>query len=185
MIYKFDNITLSFKRTRVGLKWKTLTFLFVASSLTLLYITLTAFTKVEYINTEMVIKTEVMSEKEIFEIIDNLPFKYPDIVKAQAILETGYFKSKSFTEHNNLFGFKIPHRRITTAKGVALNHASYNSVEDCIIDRLIYEAKYMDNLSRKEYFKFLDQVYAEDKQYVQKLEKIIKNESQSNRRDSL
>lgn len=174
MIYKFDQKTLSFVKTKSLFLWKCLTFLFISLSIISALLLLSFTFQVQYVETEMIVKEEKLSKKEIFEIIESLPFKYPEIIKAQALLETGHFKSKSFTEHNNLFGFKLPHRRMTTAKGIGLNHASYDSVEDCIIDRLIYEAKYMDNLNRKQYLDFLDRVYAEDGQYIQKLESIIK-----------
>ena len=37
----------------------------------------------------------------------SLPFKHKDIVIAQAILETGWFKSKNYQVNNNLFGMKV------------------------------------------------------------------------------
>ena len=46
--------------------------------------------------------------------------KSPEIVYRQAILETGWFGSKSFVKYNNLFGMRQPKIRKTTAKGRAL-----------------------------------------------------------------
>ena len=48
------------------------------------------------------------------EIIEN-GIKHPDIVLAQAILESGYLTSQIFIENKNLFGMRFPERRPTVA----------------------------------------------------------------------
>src|SRR5690554_3322128 len=55
---------------------------------------------------------------ELLTLIFKLRLEHPDIVFAQAILETGNFKSEIFKENKNLFGLKMPWNRPTLAIGV-------------------------------------------------------------------
>lgn len=171
MIYKYNKNKLLFEETYFPYIWKTLFFislLFLLSSM--------IYNDVKYIQTEpIIIEVKEHTQEDIFKRIDELPFKYPDIVKAQVLLETGHLKSEVYKHNNNLFGMRLPKRRITTATGSNLNHATYNSIEDSIIDRLIYEVKYMSKLSEHEYYSFLDRLYAEGDNYSNQLKTIIKN----------
>lgn len=121
----------------------------------------------------MEIKTEKeLTKQDVFTLIDKYPFRFPDIVKAQARLESSNFKSEVFRHNNNPFGMRMPGQRITTAKGVNLKHATYNSLEEAVIDRLLYESKYMDKLTREQYYNFLDKLYAEGDGYSEQLKKF-------------
>lgn len=172
-VYKYNSEKLVFESTDVLFKYK------ITISCLILLITFLS-TKViqkplkEYVQTEIVIKEEDKQQK-LFEQIDNLPFKYPDIIKAQMIIETSHFKSAVYKENNNAFGMRLAKQRLTLATGDNLKHATYRTVEESVIDRLIYESKYMSKLSREEYFSFLDRLYAEGEGYSTKLKQIIKN----------
>lgn len=100
-------------------------------------------------------------------------FKYPDIVLAQALLESGHFKSPVFRENHNVFGMKQPKKRYTLCNGTNLNHALYDNWKVCVEDRMIYEALYLNDLSRTQYKRFLDKTYAKGKNYSGTLEKLI------------
>lgn len=100
-------------------------------------------------------------------------FKYPDIVLAQAVLESGHFKSAVFKANNNLFGMKQPKKRYNLCNGTNLNHALYDNWKLCVEDRMIYEALYLNDMSRIQYKKFLDKTYAKGKNYSGILEKLI------------
>lgn len=127
---------------------------------------------------EVVIKTnDSFSKEKLFLEIDKYSFKYPDIVKAQAMVESGHFKSPVFQQNHNMFGMREAIVRITTAEGSNLNHAYYTDWKYCVADRALYEAQYLSKLSREEYFSYLDQVYAEGKGYSKLLKQVIqKNE---------
>lgn len=101
-------------------------------------------------------------------------FKYPDLILAQAVLESGHFKSTVFKENNNTFGMRFPKIRETLAKRSNLNHAVYDNWKECVEDRMIYENLYLNDKSRVEYKKYLDRVYAKGKNYSKKLETLIK-----------
>lgn len=100
-------------------------------------------------------------------------FKYPDIILAQAVLESGHFKSAVFKANNNLFGMKQPKKRYTLCIGTNLNHGLYDNWKLCVEDRMIYEALYLNDMSRTQYKKFLDKTYAKGKNYSGILEKLI------------
>ena len=114
------------------------------------------------------------SKEKLFIEIDKYSFKYPDIIKAQAILESGHFKAPVFIQNNNMFGMREAMIRITTANGTNLNHAYYDNWKYCVTDRALYDARYMSKLSKEEYFSYLDQTYAEGSNYSSTLKSIIK-----------
>lgn len=172
-LFHYDSENLVFRKTNRLLKYRIIVAVLFLSVSLLSFVAVKKPIK-EYIETEIVIKKEGVKEKEIFERIDELPFRYPEIVKAQAIIETSHFKSDVFLNNNNLFGMRLAKQRLTLATGDNLKHAVYKNVEESIIDRLIYEAKYMNNLSKEEYYSFLNRLYAEGDNYSKTLKQIIK-----------
>jgi uncharacterized FlgJ-related protein len=111
-----------------------------------------------------------------FEIIEN-DIKHPDIVLAQAILESGYLSSQIFIENNNLFGMRFPERRPTVAIGENKGYSVYNcwmgSVKDYkLFQEFLFKRK---EKTRDEYFDYLDRIYAEDPNYVPFLKKVIED----------
>ena len=134
--------------------------------------------KTKYIKTETevnIITNNSFSQENLIKEIQRLPFKYKDIVLAQCILESGNFKSPVFKQCNNLLGLREAKQRLTLATGTHLNHATFTTWKECLLDRLIFEAKYMHDLNRSEYLLYLGRVYAEGKGYDKILEQIIKN----------
>lgn len=100
--------------------------------------------------------------------------RYPEIVYKQALLETGWFKSKSFLIGNNFSGMKKPRIRKTTAIGKYLGHAKYKHWYDAVIDYKYYQ-DYYDSLGvdLSDYYFFLDKYgYSVDKDYVAVLKKL-------------
>lgn len=91
--------------------------------------------------------------------------KHKDIVYAQAILETGHFKSDLCLNGNNLFGLYD-----------SKNHRYYtfDHWKDCVIaykEMIQYKYKNGDD-----YLNFLKEIgYAGDSEYICKLKKLIKN----------
>ena len=82
------------------------------------------------------------------------------IVIAQAVLETGHFKSKHCRERNNIFGMR-------NKKG----YKYYNSWIECVDD---YEKRFSKRYKGGDYFVFLQKVhYAEDPTYEQKVRKLL------------
>jgi len=129
----------------------------------------------EAINDTILVSDSIdFSKKELKKYIKHLNLKHPDIVYAQAVLETGNFKSKLFVNNNNLFGFKEPKVRSNTARGSVSGYAYYSSWRQSVIDYALYQSSYIRKLNREAYFDYLDKNYAEDPNYSKKLKEIIK-----------
>lgn len=169
-LYRFNNKTLDFETVITPWVWRTL---FVISCLFLLSF---SFAEKEYVPTEAIIIKETKTEEEIFEMVDRMPFKHKDIIKAQILIETGHFKDNVFKHNNNLFGMRLARQRLTLATGDNLKHAVFETVEESLYDRLIYEALYLNKFNRDEYLKFLNRVYAEaGEEYSKMIESLIKS----------
>lgn len=110
--------------------------------------------------------------------LEEINIKFPQIVYAQAKLESSNFKSKIFHENNNFFGMKCATKRAFMHKGENRGHAKYDKWEDCVIDYALYQAQYLSHIkTENQYFAYLKANYAEDPNYVEKLKQIIKNET--------
>jgi flagellum-specific peptidoglycan hydrolase FlgJ len=103
-----------------------------------------------------------------------MEFKFKDIVKAQAILESGHFNSDVFRQNNNVFGIRLPKKRETTAIGSKMGYAVYDDICLSIEDRLLYEKRYLSKFTKEQYYNYLNRVYAKNKVYSKKLKDIQK-----------
>ena len=102
--------------------------------------------------------------------------KFPDIVYAQAQLETSGFTSNIFRKNHNLFGMKQAMRRSTTNKGEQYGHAYYDTWRESVLDYALYQCKYLSDITTKEqYLQYLKQNYAADPNYYNKLLTLLKN----------
>lgn len=133
-------------------------------------------TNKEEIKIEQVTIKDTLSFKDsLLNKIFEMRLEHPYIVYSQAIIESGNFSSVIFRENNNLFGMKMPERRVTIAIGISRGHAVYSSWRDCLIDYALYQSAYMRGLSEDEYFARLNRSYAEDVDYENKLRAIKNN----------
>lgn len=84
---------------------------------------------------------------------------YPEIVVAQSILETGNYRSKGCTEHNNLFGlYDSKNKRY-------FRFATWQESVQAYKNMIQY--KYKDG---EDYYYFLKRIgYAEDPNYIEKV----------------
>ena len=115
------------------------------------------------------------SEEKLIEKINGLNFKFPHIVLAQSILETGHYESKIFKENHNLFGMKEARVRLNLAGGTQYGHAYYKNWEESVMDYALWYSTYAYKCkTEKQLFKLLDKQYAEAPAYVSSLQHIIK-----------
>jgi hypothetical protein len=172
-MYKFNSEKLAFEKVNIKKYIAIITLGFVMVFILSSYI----WKEVVIIHAEKEVRLRTddsFSKEKLFLEIDKYSFKYPDIVKAQAIAESNHFKAPVFKQNNNMFGMREAMVRITTANGSNLNHAYYENWRYCVTDRALYEARYLSKLTRAEYFSYLDQVYAEGDGYSKLLKNIIK-----------
>lgn len=102
-------------------------------------------------------------EEDLIKVLNYYGVKHPEIVYAQAILETGNFRSKVYREHNNLFG--LYNSRTKT-------YYKFDHWTESVLAYLDYiQYKYKPS---NDYYKFLIDIgYAEDPNYINKLKRIV------------
>jgi uncharacterized FlgJ-related protein len=114
-------------------------------------------------------------ENQIKLAIYRLHLEHPEIVYAQAVLESKFFTSKLFKRNHNMFGMKVASSRPTTAIGTNGEYAEYNNWRDSLLDYALFQAAYMRGFTFDEYMEKLSRSYAEDDEYTSKLIRIINN----------
>lgn len=120
-----------------------------------------------------ILSDDSVDRDKLLKYIKKCGIMHPDIVLAQAILESD-LKSDLFMENNNLFGMKLAKQRPTTASGSLNGYAYYKTWRESVQDYALFQAAYMRKLKTKEkYFEYLAQSYAEDPEYVSKIKNII------------
>lgn len=105
----------------------------------------------------------LLSEGNLMSELKAQDVQFPEIVVAQALLETGNFKSYACTNRNNLFGLR---KKDGT-------YMSFEHWTDCVAayKKYIQKWKQLPN----DYYKYLDDLgYAEDTSYTTKLKQMVK-----------
>lgn len=189
MLYTYCNESLSYKKVKIARKPVAIGFI---SLLALAYFILTGMISAAKEQgfqeaTELPVETELLvleaednqfSQEALVEEIKKLNIRFPHIVLAQSILETGYWESRIYQENHNLFGMKQARARATTANGTQLGHAYYDDWKESVTDYALYQAAYLNKIRKEnQYLRYLDKNYAEAKDYDKKLEAIIEREN--------
>lgn len=121
------------------------------------------------------IVSNVENVQTVKEDIKELKFKYPDLVFRMVMLESGFLTSNLAVNHNNILGMKISKQRFTVAIGSTdSGFAVYKSYRECLIDFKVWETRYTKGMSKSQYIKYLNDVYAPNQNYFQKLQGILK-----------
>lgn len=108
-------------------------------------------------------------QEGLMEALEYYGVKHPQIVYAQAILESNWFKSKLCVKDNNLFGLYNSKKQ----EYYTFNHWA-NSVE-AYVRMVQYKYKGEKEEPPNSYYKFLQGIgYAKDVLYISKLKKLVK-----------
>lgn len=116
------------------------------------------------------------NQREVYQQMVSMGIKFPDIALAQAILESGNFKSKIAVQNNNLFGMRLPKSRETTAVGQKLGYARYLSWKDSVRDFKMWQDslfKRRPNMTRSQYISYLNRIYSETPNYISRIRLIV------------
>lgn len=183
MFYKYDKKNLIFKRDLVGLKIVLGIMVFLTTSA--FFIGRHAkFESMDKLEREILIlnlkeEENKFTEEKLVDELKRLNVRYPHIVMAQSILETGHWSSRIFKSNHNLFGMKQANIRVNTAMGTNLNHAYYENWQESLYDYAFYQCRYMSSArTEEEYFAALDASYAEiGGSYSKALKNVIKKEN--------
>ena len=101
--------------------------------------------------------------ENLAKVLEQYHVKYPKIVIAQSLLETGYYTSRVCWECKNLFGLRRP------SDGSYYKFDRWEDSVKAYRDYVQYKYKGGD------YLQFLNRIgYAEDKSYVLKVRQIAK-----------
>ena len=174
-MYKFNHETLEFVKVHWSYGWLKL----IGGYLIIVLFIFGGVPLLKYAQMEHEVKIIMadrvrFTEEKLVDLIKSLHFPFPYIVLAQAFHESGNYTSKLFLENNNIFGMKVAMSRMTTADGEQEGYAYYKTWMECVYDRALYSATYLSSIKTEdEYYNYLSQYYAEDKQYVDKLKEII------------
>lgn len=174
-----------YKYNSKKLKYELVNYPGIFLKIALIYFTLFLFlgltnqpAEIEYItDTEKVLIIEEMnqfSEEALIDELSKLNFKFPHIVLAQAILETGTYESKIFKENHNLFGMKEARVRLNLAKGTQFGHAYYDNWKESVMDYALWYSTFAYRCkTEKQLYKLLDKQYAEAPAYVSSLQHVV------------
>ena len=101
------------------------------------------------------------TKKEVYDYLISIDCKYPEIVTAQAVLETGHFKSYSCRKRKNLYGLWNHKKQ---------EFYEFDSWEDSCN---AYLTKIQYKYTGGDYYVFLEELgYAADPDYISKLKRI-------------
>ena len=108
--------------------------------------------------------TSELNNQHLIEALEFYELQYPHIVHAQAILETGHFKSRICKNYNNLFGLYDSKNK---------DYYKFNHWSESVVAYKEYvQKKYKPS---KCYYTFLkDLPYATDSTYISKIKGIVK-----------
>ena len=179
MIYKYSKKDSAFKN--VFIKYVSTTFLTATVLLSGTALEFYQYGKMEGVSslsdeerTVVIKQIDPFKVQELKDYLVELNVKFPDIVYAQARLESNGFKSRIFLENNNMFGMKQSTRRSSTNKGEQYGHAYYDTWRESVLDYALWQCKYLSQITtRAEYLEYLKNNYAQDPNYYNKLTKII------------
>ena len=121
-------------------------------------------------------KNDSLDKSSLKKFIEDANLRFPEVVYAQCLIESGNLKSNLSKSNNNLLGMKHPGQRATASKGDVNGYAHFDNWRMCILDYAIWQTKFARNCStREEYLDLLSRVYASDKNYIRKIMVLIDN----------
>lgn len=192
MIYRYSEQNLTFEK--VSLKKVAYVAASIAAGLTLVFSLNSHYSHkegfaegTEYALEHMPIEEKMMvitqahdssfSQAKLVQMLKDLNVRFPHVVMAQAIIESGHFQSNIFRTNHNLFGMKQARMRCTTAKGTNLAHAYYDNWKESVYDYAFFQSRYLHDLKTEaQYLEYLDRNYAEAKNYDAAIKRVIENE---------
>ena len=122
------------------------------------------------------------SKRNFYEYLKKINIKFPELVFAQAMKESG-FKSQIWRDNHNPFGMKEANKRPNKQNGTQHGHANYDTWKDACIDYAFYqsyvglskvktESDYLQCLKEMNYF---DTEHPGNQTYLSDLKNIADN----------
>ena len=118
-----------------------------------------------------------LTKENVYHEIKKQGIKYPELVFAQAMLESGELRSKLTRTNHNIFGMKLPSVRETLAKGSRHNHAYYIHWTESIRDYKLYQDFVIQKkglTNYKKYLAYINRVYSQTGDYYKRISRVIR-----------
>lgn len=118
-----------------------------------------------------------LTKENVYHEIRKQGIKYPELVFAQAMLESGELKSKLTRTNHNIFGMKLPSVRETTAQGSKNHHAFYVHWTESIRDYKLYQDFVIQKkglTNYKKYLSYINKVYSQTGDYHKRISRVIR-----------
>lgn len=181
MLYKYDKNDLKFVKTKLAHKIALGTVI-VVSIISFSVGRVLRIQALDQYEKELLV-VNLQAEKNKFtkekfaDELKRLNVKFPYIVMAQSIIETGHWTSNVFKENHNLFGMKQANVRINTANGTQNGHAYYDDWYQSVYDYAFYQCRYLGGIdTEEEYYAYLGSSYAEAGNYVHVVRSTVEKE---------
>lgn len=110
----------------------------------------------------------------VLALMKEMEVQHPHFVLAQMKLESGNYQSMLTKTNNNYFGMRHPLQRMTVSLGSKNGYAKYRNWAFSVLDYALWQKRYAWCLSEQEYLQKLGSVYAEDSEYISKIQNISK-----------
>lgn len=115
-----------------------------------------------------------VNDSILYEFLKSNNVWFPEILLAQAKLESGNYSSSIYKRNNNLYGMKECSERQTIQTSIKNGYGVYNNWQLSVLDRILWDAStFMERPTEDEYFEALKS-YAQDANYVVKIKSMIK-----------
>ena len=140
--------------------------LIISALIVIVSLSTTSFIEPTKIDIEVVdVKTLELNKENFFLVCHIHDIKFPDIVYAQARLESGNFKSRLFQTKNNFLGLYNSRKK---------DFYEFEHWTDCLIGyKDLLQFKYTGDDNIETYYKFLIELpYAQDPLYTTKVKRI-------------
>ena len=115
------------------------------------------------------------SEEKLILFLKELNVKFPEIIYAQARLESNSFQSSVFIENTNMFGMRESNFRPNLQIGLQNTYGVYHSWRQCVEDYVMFYCCYLRELKTKEqYYDYIEKHYSETPGYSERVRNIEK-----------
>jgi uncharacterized FlgJ-related protein len=118
---------------------------------------------------------ERLDHKSLYNEILEQNLEFPEVVFAQAILESNNFKSDICRNNYNLFGMRVAKSRKTFAIGKRKGYAKFKDYGYSISDYALYQEMVLKKKkhTKSSYIKYISTKYSRDPGYTNKIKKIM------------
>jgi hypothetical protein len=115
-----------------------------------------------------------VNDSILYEFLKSNNVWFPDILLAQAKLESGNYSSSIYRRNNNLYGMKECSKRQTTQTSIKNGYGVYNNWQLSVLDRIFWDVfTFKEQPTEDEYLEALKS-YVQDSSYIAKIKSMIK-----------